>query len=87
MTAWPGHDHGPRRHNGGKDDVEPSAHQTQEPGAGELWILQKDLVRKYDFTNPDALKESRFESGGITNVPEPLREALQKVFDVSSTPK
>ena len=58
-----------------------------ERGAGALWILQKDLVRSYDFTKPDAVKETRFEQGGILNVPARLREAMKQAFDVPDAPR
>lgn len=57
-----------------------------ERGQGELWVLQKDLVRKYDFTIPAQVKETRFEQGGIANVPEALRDALRKVMNVPDAP-
>ena len=53
-----------------------------ERGAGVLWILQKDLVRKCDFTNPAQVKETRIEPGSIADVPEHLRAAMRKAFDV-----
>ena len=49
-------------------------------GSGTLWVMQKGLVRKYDFISSAQLKEIRFEPGSIVDVPEPLRNALQKVF-------
>lgn len=57
-----------------------------ERGAGELWVMQKGLVRKYDFINPAQVQETRFERGGIGNVPGHLQEALRKVFDVPGAP-
>ena len=57
-----------------------------ERGAGTLWVLQKDLVRKYDFANPDAVKESRIQPGSINDIPEPLRSALIPEFDVPGAP-
>lgn len=58
-----------------------------ERGAGVLWILQKDLVRSYDFMKPDAVKETRFEQGGILNVPQRLQAAMKQAFDVPEAPK
>ncbi|MDB5337447.1 MAG: hypothetical protein JWN70_3066 [Planctomycetaceae bacterium] len=55
-------------------------------GSGELWVMQKGLVRKYDFRNPAQVKESRFEPGSIANVPAPLHEALRKVLDMPGAP-
>jgi hypothetical protein len=57
-----------------------------ERGAGELWVMQKGLVRKYDFINPAQVKETRFEPGSIVNVPGHLHKALRKVFDVPGAP-
>ena len=54
--------------------------------AGTLWILQKELVRSYDFTTPAQVKETRFESGGIVNVPERFHEALKSAFDSPDAP-
>jgi beta-lactamase regulating signal transducer with metallopeptidase domain len=53
-----------------------------QPGAGELWVMQKGLVRKYNFTDPARVKETRYEPGTIEDVPKPLRAALRKVFAV-----
>ena len=49
-------------------------------GAGELWVIEKDLVRRYDFRDPRAVKEVRFSPGSIGDVPEPLRGAMQEAF-------
>ncbi len=57
-----------------------------ERGAGVLWVLQRDLARKYDFTNPWKVQETRFAEGGIINIPEHLREAMKKAFDVPDAP-
>ncbi len=57
-----------------------------ERGAGVLWVIQKGLVRKQNFTNPAQVKETRFEPGRIIDVPEPLRDALRKVFEVEGAP-
>ena len=57
-----------------------------ERGAGVLWILQKDLARKYDFTNPAKVKETRIEPGSIINLPAYLRDAMRKAFDMHGAP-
>jgi hypothetical protein len=57
-----------------------------ERGKGELWILQKGLARKYDFTDPDAVKETRYDEGGMKNVPAVLHEAFTKIFSVPGAP-
>jgi len=58
-----------------------------QPGAGELWVMQKGLVRKYNFADPAKVKETRYEPGSIEDVPEPLRDALRKVFEVPAAPQ
>jgi BlaR1 peptidase M56/Protein of unknown function (DUF1549)/WD40-like Beta Propeller Repeat len=57
-----------------------------ERGAGVLWVMQKGLVRKYDFTNPAQVKETRCDPGRIVDVPEQLRDSLRKVFDAPGAP-
>ncbi|MDB5391264.1 MAG: hypothetical protein JWM11_6910, partial [Planctomycetaceae bacterium] len=57
-----------------------------ERGTGELWVMQKNLVRKYDFRNPTEVRETRFESGSILNVPEHLRAAMLLVFHQTDSP-
>jgi beta-lactamase regulating signal transducer with metallopeptidase domain len=49
-------------------------------GAGELWVMENGLVRRYDFREPGAVKEVRIESGSIGDIPEPLREAMKQAF-------
>ena len=49
-------------------------------GAGELWVMEKELVRRYDFRDPGAVKEVRISPGSIGDVPEPLRGAMQQAF-------
>lgn len=53
-----------------------------QPGAGELWVMQKGLVRKYNFTDSAKVQETRYEPGKIDDVPKPLRDALRQVFAV-----
>jgi beta-lactamase regulating signal transducer with metallopeptidase domain len=57
-----------------------------EPGTTVLWVTQKGLVRKIDFTDPADVTETRFEHGGIVNVPEHLRDAFRKALDVPAAP-
>ena len=57
-----------------------------ERGSTVLWVVQMGLVRKYDFTIPAQVKETRFEPGSIVDVPEQLRDSLRKVFDVPGAP-
>jgi hypothetical protein len=49
-------------------------------GAGELWVIEKELVRRYDFRDAGAVKEVRISPGSIGDVPEPLRGAMQQAF-------
>jgi beta-lactamase regulating signal transducer with metallopeptidase domain len=51
-----------------------------------LWIIQKGLVRRYDFTNAVKVKETRFEPGSIDNVPERFRKTLNKSLGVPHAP-
>jgi len=48
-----------------------------ERGSTVLWAAEKGVLHSYDFTNPADVKETRIEPADITNVPEPLREALR----------
>jgi hypothetical protein len=57
-----------------------------ERGAGGLWVIEKERVRKYDFANPAQVKETRIEPGNIINIPAHLRDALRTVFDVPDAP-
>jgi hypothetical protein len=57
-----------------------------ERGTTVLWVTQKGLVRKIDFADPADVKETRFEDGGIVNVPQQLRDAFRKAFDVPGAP-
>jgi hypothetical protein len=57
-----------------------------EPGTTVLWVTQKGLVRKIDFADPADVKETRYEDGGIVNVPEQLRDTFRKAFDVPGAP-
>lgn len=54
--------------------------------AGALWITQVGLVRSYDFSNSDQVRETRYETGGIANVPERFREALKGALNISRKP-
>ncbi|HUF60522.1 MAG TPA: M56 family metallopeptidase [Verrucomicrobiales bacterium] len=51
-----------------------------ERGAGVLWIMEKEIVRSYDFSNPPQVQEVRYEPGSISNVPAHLHGALRRVF-------
>jgi hypothetical protein len=43
-------------------------------------------VRSYDFSDPAGVKETRFNDGGIANVPERFRNALKAALDVPGAP-
>ena len=49
-----------------------------------LWVAEKGVLRSYDFATPAQVKETRIEPAGITNVPEPLREALRPAIEGGS---
>lgn len=55
-------------------------------GSNELWIMQKGIVRKYDFQNPDEVKETRFAPGTIDDVPEAFRPPFRVLFQVPGAP-
>lgn len=57
-----------------------------ERGAGVLWVIQKGLVRKYDFTNPAQVTETRSQPGSIVDIPEQFHEALNGALDVPGAP-
>ena len=52
-------------------------------GAGALWVMQKDLVRKYDFANPAQVQEMKIVPGSIINIPSHMQEGLKQAFDLS----
>lgn len=49
------------------------------PETTVLWISQSGLLRSYDFTEPAAVKETRFESDQLATAPIPsdVRQSLQ----------
>jgi hypothetical protein len=51
-------------------------------GGTVLWVLQKETVRSYDFTNPTEVKETRLGEKEFDKVPKPIMEALRAEFDV-----
>jgi len=55
-----------------------------ERGSTVLWVAERGVLHSYDFTNPADVKETRIEPADITNVPEPLREALRPALEGSS---
>ena len=55
-----------------------------ERGSTVLWAAEKGVLHSYDFTTPAQVKETRIETADITNVPEPLREALRPALEDGS---
>ncbi len=53
-------------------------------GSTMLWLAEKGVLRSYDFATPAQVKEARIEPAGLTNVPEPLREALRPALEGGS---
>jgi hypothetical protein len=53
-------------------------------GETVLWLKQKGLLRKIDFTNPSKVEETRFDAGNDANAPisQAIREALNAAFSV-----
>jgi len=47
-------------------------------GAGVVWLIEKGVVRSYDFTNPSQVQELRMVPGSLSSVPEHLREPLKE---------
>lgn len=47
-----------------------------EPGTSVLWIKQKDLTRRYDFTDPAQIKETRHDG----EVPARVLEAMKPIL-------
>ncbi len=56
-------------------------------GSGALWVMQKGMVRKYEFANPSQVQEMKIEPGNILNIPAHLQEPMKKAFDVPGAPK
>ena len=58
------------------------------PGTTVLWVSQKELLRSYDFTDPAAVKEMRYEGEHAANAPIPaeVREALRVALETSDVP-
>ena len=55
-------------------------------GSGALWVMQKGMVRKYEFANPSSVQEMKIEPGDILNIPAHLQEPMKKAFDVPGAP-
>jgi hypothetical protein len=53
-----------------------------EPGTTILWVLEKGIVRSYDFANPAQVKETTLkEFVKAIEVPKPVLDALRTAFD------
>jgi hypothetical protein len=60
---------------------------TWQRGITALWVIQKGMVRAYDFTNPAQVTETTFrDPAGIENVPKPIADALPPISDVPIEP-
>ena len=59
------------------------------PGTTVLWVTQKGLLRKIDFTDPAKVEETRYEGDKAADAPIPpdIREALRTALDVPDAPK
>ncbi|MFT5094126.1 MAG: hypothetical protein ACI93T_002957 [Porticoccaceae bacterium] len=56
--------------------------------ATELWVVQKGMVRRCDFTNPADVKETRFyEKESFDEVPKHILEAARKAMAVPQSLK
>ena len=55
-------------------------------GAGSVWLVTKDVVRNYDFSNPAQVQETRFEPGSFVNIPEHLHDAMKSARDILRGP-
>lgn len=63
------------------------------PGATVLWVIQKDQLRSYDFTDNANVKEARYEGDQIASAPIPadvhqaLRDAMAQTADQKPAPR
>ena len=58
-----------------------------EPGTTILWVLEKGIVRSYDFANPAQVKETTLkEFVKAIEVPKPVLDALRTAFDAPAVP-
>ena len=58
-------------------------------GTTVMWVTQKGLLRKIDFTNPAKVEETRFEADkdAAAPIPPDIREALRAALAVPDAPK
>jgi hypothetical protein len=59
------------------------------PDATVMWVTQKGLVRKFDFSRPEKVTETRHQGDDIGNAPIPgeIREALRAALADLDAPK
>ena len=58
-----------------------------EPGTTILWVLEKGIVRSYDFANPAQVKETTLkEFVKAIEVPKPVLDALRTAFNAPAVP-
>lgn len=55
-------------------------------GTDALWVMQRNLVRKYEFANPAQVQEMKIAPGSIFNIPAHMQEAMKKAFDLAGGP-
>lgn len=58
-------------------------------GTSVMWVTQKGLLRRIDFTNPENLEVARYEADNAATAPIPsaIREALRAALAVPEAPK
>ncbi len=57
-------------------------------GATDLWVSEKGLLRRFDFADPAAIKETRYKADEAAGAPIPaeLREAMRIALSVPGAP-
>ena len=56
-------------------------------GSGVLWVKQRGMVRRYDFTTPGQVKETTLEEPtSLEEIPKPILDILPPVVDVPIQP-
>lgn len=54
--------------------------------ATELWVTQKGLTRRYDFSDPYEIKETQFKSDINSNIPERFRKVVKAALNLPDAP-
>jgi beta-lactamase regulating signal transducer with metallopeptidase domain len=59
-----------------------------EPGTTVMWVSEKGLLRSFDFTDPAAVKETRYEGEKTDTAPLPvgIRKAITAALTVPDAP-